>query len=263
MGSDGTDPCLRRRGYPRACPYHWPIMSRQPAEKPTPGRKGGTPGSTPPQEQNWRWAIFVLVGLVALAVLVPSFAGKPDRKQLSYGELVSKAQEGAVTSATINNDTGRITGTYREGGKTLKYSVGGPHPVPDNVEQLLRDKIPPDKLNFDNDTPNLLMSFLPFGLMVLLFLGVWVFMSRRAQGQMSGMMSIGRSKAKVYTTEKPEDGVLRRGRLRGREAGDQGGRRLPQVAGQVPGDRRPHPQGRAARRPAGHRQDAARAGGGR
>ena len=51
----------------------------------------------------------------------------------------------------------------------------------------------------------------------------------------------------------------RRARRSGRGArGDQG---LPRVAGEVPGDGREDPEGRAAVRPAGHRQDAARQGG--
>ena len=58
-----------------------------------------------------------------------------------------------------------------------------------------------------------------------------------------------------------EDDVRRRRRLRG---GDRGARRdqgVPPGAGQVPGRRRQDPQGRAALRPARHRQDAARARG--
>ncbi|MBA2608952.1 MAG: ATP-dependent zinc metalloprotease FtsH, partial [Actinobacteria bacterium] len=39
-----------------------------------------------------------------------------------------------------------------------------------------------------------------FGLVI----GFLIWMQRRAQGQMSGIMSIGRSKAKVYTTERPK-----------------------------------------------------------
>ena len=48
-----------------------------------------------------------------------------------------------------------------------------------------------------------LASLLPFLLYGGLIIGFFIWMSRRAQGQMSGIMSIGRSKAKVYTTERP------------------------------------------------------------
>ena len=39
--------------------------------------------------------------------------------------------------------------------------------------------------------------------MIGLFVGFFVWMQRRAQGQMSGVMNIGRSKAKTYDTERP------------------------------------------------------------
>ena len=44
------------------------------------------------------------------------------------------------------------------------------------------------------------MWLLPIGLLILF----WWWMGRRAQGQMAGIMTIGRSQAKVYTTEKPK-----------------------------------------------------------
>jgi cell division protease FtsH len=148
--------------------------------------------------------VIVLVALVAVAVVLPGLMSKTKKQQLGYGELIVKAQAGDVLSATVNNDSGKITGEFRDTTKVVKYSVTGPHPIPDNVEQLLRDKVPPDKLNFDNSTPNLLASLLPILLPILLLIIFWVWFSRRAQGQMSGIMSIGRSKAKVYTTERPK-----------------------------------------------------------
>ncbi len=75
-------------------------------------------------------------------------------------------------------------------------------------------------------------------------------------------MSFGRSKAKLVNKDTPEDHLRRR---RGRGRGDRGARGdqgLPRQPGQVPGDRRQDPQGRAALRPARHRQDAARPRGG-
>ena len=55
-----------------------------------------------------------------------------------------------------------------------------------------------------------------------------------------------------------EDDVLRRRRLRGGHRGARRDQGVPPGAGQVPGGRRQDPQGRAALRPARHRQDPAR-----
>ncbi|MBA3653121.1 MAG: AAA family ATPase, partial [Actinobacteria bacterium] len=129
---------------------------------------------------------------------------KPKRQPIGYGALIKKAEADQILAATVNNDTGRITGTYRDGDKIVRYAVTGPHPLPDSDSELLRRTVPADKLNFDNATPNLAASLIPFLLPILLLIGFWVWFSRRAQGQMSGIMSIGRSKAKVYTTERPK-----------------------------------------------------------
>jgi cell division protease FtsH len=47
-------------------------------------------------------------------------------------------------------------------------------------------------------------SVLVYVFPIALLIGFWMWMSRRAQGQMTGLMSIGRSRAKVYATEKPK-----------------------------------------------------------
>ena len=62
-------------------------------------------------DQSWRWVILVLFGLVVAALLLPSIFKGPARNQLTYGELFKKVQAGQVKQATVNNDTGRITGT--------------------------------------------------------------------------------------------------------------------------------------------------------
>ena len=141
-------------------------------------------------------ALFVLV--VAVLVLPPLF-GSPSRTEMGYGELLRRADEGKVAEAAVNNDTGRVTGELADG---TRFTVDGPRPLPDADAATLRAKVP--KLNFDNSQPNFFASLLPLLLPVGLLIGFFVWMNRRAQGQMSGIMSIGRSKAKVYTTERPK-----------------------------------------------------------
>ena len=170
-------------------------MSRPPSEqgpkRPTPPGLGG------PAEQNWRWAVFVILGLVAAAVLLPPLFNTEKKTELSYSELVTKVEAGEVAEAVVNNDTGHITGKLKNDDA---FEVNGPRPLPDADVALLRSKT---KADFDNQEPNILGSLLPILIPIGLLIGFWLWMSRRAQGQMTGLMSIGRSKAKVYTTERP------------------------------------------------------------
>ena len=71
-------------------------------------------------------------------------------------------------------------------------------------------------LTYTSSSTNIFEALLPELILVVLIIGVFVFMSRRAQGQMGAVMNIGRSRAKVYIDREAEDDVRRRGRLRAR-----------------------------------------------
>ena len=58
-------------------------------------------------------------------------------------------------------------------------------------------------VTYDTPQPGFLQTWLPLLLPVGLIILFFWWINRRAQGQMTGMMSIGRSKAKLYTTERP------------------------------------------------------------
>ena len=158
--------------------------------------------NAPGREPNWRIAGLVLIALVALAVILPGLnSGSDSTKKLTYNQVIAAAQEKRVIEAKVNNDTGKITGTIREGDDEQKFSVSGPRPIPDEVEKTLRENT---KLDFANEETNLFWSFLPTLLFFGLVIGFFVWMNRRAAGQMSGIMNVGRSRAKVYTTERPK-----------------------------------------------------------
>ena len=99
----------------------------------------------------------------------------------------------------MSNDSGKITGELADGGK---FQSNGPQPaISDDIKALRDEGV---KVTFHTATANPLLSFLPFVFLFLLVGGFYFWMSRRTQSQMGGIMSIGRSKAKVYTTERPK-----------------------------------------------------------
>jgi cell division protease FtsH len=145
----------------------------------------------------------VLVVIIALALFSTGFGSGGDSAQkLTYNQVIANAEAGQVVSAKINNDTGKITGTLKTDGKEQKFSVSGPRPIPDEVEKTLREKVP--ALEFTNESTSLLVSLLPTVLFFAFIVGFFIWMNRRAAGQMSGIMNVGRSRAKVYSTERPK-----------------------------------------------------------
>jgi cell division protease FtsH len=142
--------------------------------------------------------MILIFGLIVAALLLSNVHSAPKQADLNFNQVMAKVGEGQVKTAVFNNDTGKLTGTLNDG---THFSVTGPHPLLQGDRDRL-GKVP--ELKFTNSNPGVLGTLLPFLIPVLLFAGIWVWLSRRAQGQMTGLMSIGRSKAKVYTTERPK-----------------------------------------------------------
>jgi cell division protease FtsH len=154
-----------------------------------------------PPDQPWRWALAALGLLVVAALLFPGVFGQPETTELDYSDLLSRAaaEPAGVKTAEISNTTGKITGELADG---TEYEVDGPVPPLEADVQQLRER--GVELTFVTPQPGLLAAFVPWLIMIGLLVLFYMWMSRRAQGQMTGLMSIGRSRAKVYTTERPK-----------------------------------------------------------
>jgi cell division protease FtsH len=164
-----------------------------------PGGGPGAPGGTPSTNSNWRWIAVVLVTIGILAVVLSSMHKTTAPPSQNYSSFVTALDAGQVTLASVNKDTGKLTYTNKAG---EQFSVQGPD-LDNSPAQtaLYADHIP--NLKITTTSTSSWAEFIPYliyGAAIILLL-VWF--SRRAQGQMSGIMSIGRSKAKVYTTERP------------------------------------------------------------
>ncbi|MGK2949108.1 MAG: ATP-dependent zinc metalloprotease FtsH [Acidimicrobiales bacterium] len=154
---------------------------------------GRGPGSWP------RWTIWVLVGVLAAAFLVPSLWPSDSGESLEYSEWRTQVIEGNIATADINA-SGKITGEFTNGDE-YTTAGGGPRGVSEADEQLLVDNNV--AYNFTPASSNWLLGVLSIFLPVMLIIGFFVWMQRRAQGQMGGVMSIGKSKAKAYDADRP------------------------------------------------------------
>jgi cell division protease FtsH len=144
--------------------------------------------------------MWVLLGVVALALLLPSLWPDQSGDKITYTEFMNQARQGEVESIVINNSSGTITGTLDDGTE-FTTTGGGDRALSEADEQVLRD----NDVDIEFRTPgnNWLLSIAGLLLPVLLIIGFFVWMQRRAAGQMGNVMSIGRSRAKAYTTDKP------------------------------------------------------------
>lgn len=145
-----------------------------------------------------RWIILLAVlGFVA-ALIAPYFMAQPT-PQMAYSDFKDRVSQGQVEEVTIKAD-GQITGKLKNGEEfstAAPVAVEDPELIPSLKERGVRLKVQPP-------SNNALANILSWVIFVALLVGFWVWVSRRAQGQMAGIMNIGRSRAKVYSTEKPQ-----------------------------------------------------------
>ncbi len=136
--------------------------------------------------------------VAAIFFVYSSITPQNNAQSLTYNQFLKDASAKQVSTAVMDNSTGIISGTLKNG---AAYTVNGPLPeIPADVTQLQKDGV---QLTFSNSSSSLLTSILSYAIPFFVFLAIIIWLNRRAQGQMSGIMSIGRSKAKLYTTERP------------------------------------------------------------
>ena len=155
-----------------------------------------------PAEPGWRWIVIVVIGLLVATVILGGINSRSSSKSLNYADFLNRVNTGGVSTANINNNDGHISGKLSNGSS---YTVTGPNPAGGSATDLDHTLAGHGvKTSYHTPSTNPLATWLPILLPILLIVGLYVWLGRRAQGQMTGLMSIGRSKAKVYTTERPK-----------------------------------------------------------
>jgi len=178
-------------------------MAQKPPPPPPPPSRGDDGKHLPSPKrsavQGWsRYAVWILLGAVVAVFLVTSLIPSSSSESISYPDFLSRTKDGQITDGSYDNTNGRIEATDING---IEYKSNGPTPLPDTDVATIGANI--EKFEYKTPEAGFLASILPLllpvGLLVLFF---W-WMQRRAQGQMGSVMSIGRSKAKTYSSERP------------------------------------------------------------
>ncbi|WP_164701308.1 ATP-dependent zinc metalloprotease FtsH [Modestobacter sp. KNN46-3] len=152
----------------------------------------------------WFWiAIVVLVAFVGSSF----FRGDPEYQEVSTSTALAQFAEGNVDSATINDreqtvDLDLIDPVEGSDQVTAFYPVGAEEDVFDLVSGLGEGEGVDFDTNVsqDNLLVSILVSFLPFVLLLLLLF--WLFSSMQGGGR--GVMAFGKSKAKIVSKDSPK-----------------------------------------------------------
>jgi cell division protease FtsH len=143
------------------------------------------------------WLIGLLVTLVLLFLPGPG----STTKSLSFSAWKSKVDAGQVKSATIDTG-GKVTGQLNDKSHT-NYQSRIPAALNDNTlaPDLEAHNVDVKGVGTNTTFWSIILSLLP----LVLLIGAYFWISRRAQSQITGgLRSIGSSKAKVYNEERPQ-----------------------------------------------------------
>lgn len=145
-------------------------------------------------------SIYLLIVVLAVAIIRYTSPTQPQAKELSSDELYTAIQEKKIKSVNIQaDDQGtQITGQLKDG--RAFTAKGFTQEIPDLTKQLRENKIKYDS----HPAPkapwwtNLFFNFLP----ILLLIGIVFFMLNQTQGGGSRVMSFGKSRARLHSDEK-------------------------------------------------------------
>ncbi len=160
----------------------------------------GSPDSANPSEapRRSRLIIWVMISAIIAIFVATTVLPDEDGDEISYPDFLERVSQGGIVEGAYNNNSGSIKATAVDG---AEYKSNGPLPLPDTDTALINDNVA--EFRYETPTTNFFLSLLPLllpiGLLILFF---W-WMQRRAQGQVGSIMSIGRSRAKTYSTERP------------------------------------------------------------
>ncbi len=169
-----------------------------PPPPPPPPESDGDGSAKGQPATGWsRYAVWILLGSVLAIFLVTSLSGDDAGEEIVYSDFLERVTESQIVDVVYDNSDGGIDFTDTSG---LEFTTIGPIPLPDDDHALITSLT---AFEFKNSKPNFFVSMIPLLIPVSLLILFFVWMQRRAQGQMGGIMSIGRSKAKTYSTERP------------------------------------------------------------
>lgn len=141
------------------------------------------------------WALIIVIALVLWAVYAP----QQNLKDVSFSDVVRRANAGEISKIEIQGNDLTITprGSDKPTEKSVKEAGSSIY-----EQGLNKDAKAEVAVKQPSDTGNTIWNIASILLPVLLFAGFFFLMFRQAQGQSNQALGFGRSKARLYGNEK-------------------------------------------------------------
>ncbi|MEC9489083.1 MAG: ATP-dependent zinc metalloprotease FtsH [Halanaerobium sp.] len=141
-------------------------------------------------------AFYLLIAVISIFMFNYFLPTQEEYADIDYSELIQHVEQGNITRVTIVGET-LVTGQYK--GKQFKVNV--PSGSMDSLIQRFEAKGINIETKPEPESPwwaGLLGYIFP----TLLLIGVWIFFMQRMQGGGNRVMSFGKSRARLHSSEK-------------------------------------------------------------
>ena len=146
-----------------------------------------------------RWALPVLLAVLVGTLLLNQVWPSDEGTKLSYSEFITAVEKDEVLKFTVTDGSNSVSGELDDGTK-FTTTARDNFPLESEKELFAAHNV---EVTYKAPDSNWLLSSIGLLLPFLLIIGFLVWMNKRAQGQMGNVMSIGRSRAKTYSADKP------------------------------------------------------------
>ena len=227
--------------------------TRLPRSNPRGGdRRGRGPLGTRPASSLW----YGLALLLLLGARRRCTSSTPAGRPIPYSEFKALREAGPGRRGRPSA-TRRFDGTLKQAGATTE-AVEAVHDDARRRSEARPRSSRRSGVKYTGEVANRWLPELLGWILPLLFFVAHLGLLLPPHGRRRGRRHVVRAQPREDLRRRRREGALRRRRRRGRGRGRaEGDRRVPEEPEEVHEPRRPDPEGRAARRPAGHRQDAA------
>ena len=148
--------------------------------------------------------IYLLILIAVIAIVVSFFRSGDDSKDLTWSQVIENGRDGKLESLDVNGQS--VTAKLDNDEVKYKSRIGKNV----DIEQNLRDEGVQiggsDGVQIKYKSPSQFGGFLPLlinFLPLIVFGAILIFMMRQAQGSNSQAMNFGKSRARMFTGNKP------------------------------------------------------------
>ena len=146
-----------------------------------------------PNFRNFALWVVIFLLVLALVTLFQSPSQRSSTNEIPYSQLINEADSGKISSVVVSGQ--EISGSFSDGRNFVTYA---PYGDPGLLKTLAQKGVTVSARAPSEGTPwfmALLVNSLPF----VIFIGLWIFMSRQMQNGAGRAMGFGKSKAKLLT----------------------------------------------------------------